>query len=182
MNPEALGPTGGGTVIDAARAVAEKVWDDINGRAGGDHFLGDVDAEIREEILERWTELVTAAYPGATGKLSPRGKFTEDDEGELRFAIGNKDGLVLLDFGKSVAWLAIPPQQAVEIAERIIDRARRVADGPLVVRLGSDQAESRRPQAQAPAPGAVAEPDAVPDADLPSPAESDPGAPTGSGP
>lgn len=62
---------------------------------------------------------------GATGRY-PDGKLNEDDEGELALKIGVKDGNVVLDFGKPVAWFAMPPDLAVDLAERLIARATKI--------------------------------------------------------
>jgi len=41
---------------------------------------------------------------GATGE-HPQGKLTPHDEGGIQFAIGVKDGKVVLDFGQPVVWV-----------------------------------------------------------------------------
>ena len=48
-------------------------------------------------------------------------------EGELNFAIGERWENVFIDFGSPVAWLAMPPEQAVAFAELLIKKARYVA-------------------------------------------------------
>lgn len=53
---------------------------------------------------------------GATG-LFPQGKLQSDDEGEIRLAVGQKDGKVVIDFGKPVAWLGFDAEQAESIAD-----------------------------------------------------------------
>ena len=63
---------------------------------------------------------------GATGQF-PYGKINACDEGQLRFAIGERDNNVILDFGKEVVWLAMPPEQAVALAQMLIAKARIVA-------------------------------------------------------
>jgi len=52
---------------------------------------------------------------GATGRF-PEGKIHDSDEGEIRFAVGSKDGNVIIEFGKPVAWLGLPPDLARELA------------------------------------------------------------------
>ena len=63
---------------------------------------------------------------GATGQF-PHGKAAPDDEGAVRFAIGERDGNVLIDFGTPVKWMAMPPEQAVAMAQTLIAKARIVA-------------------------------------------------------
>lgn len=60
---------------------------------------------------------------GGTGRL-PDGMTRPDDEGELRFAVGrDKRGNVQVDFGKPVAWFALPPDQAKALAALLIKHA-----------------------------------------------------------
>lgn len=67
---------------------------------------------------------------GPTGKF-PEGKLNDGDDGELQFAVGNKDGNVVLIFGVPTKWLAMPP-----------DKARAFAQGLL---LQADYAEGKKP-------------------------------------
>jgi hypothetical protein len=63
---------------------------------------------------------------GATGRY-PRGMSRPDDEGELRTAIAGdpKKRMVHMDFGKSVQWLAMQPEQAEERAVGLIRAAKK---------------------------------------------------------
>lgn len=65
---------------------------------------------------------------GATGEF-PQGKMNEDDEGELRLAVATRDGKVIIVFGASVAWMAMPPEDAKALAECIIKHADEAAEG-----------------------------------------------------
>lgn len=59
---------------------------------------------------------------GATGNF-PRGKITEEDEGELQLAVGTLGGEVIVHFGKPVKWIGMPPQDARQLAVFIMNRA-----------------------------------------------------------
>lgn len=61
---------------------------------------------------------------GATGKF-PMPAVSDDDEGQLTMAIGfdQVNGLVRLEFGTPVAWLALPPAEAIELAKGLLKRA-----------------------------------------------------------
>lgn len=61
---------------------------------------------------------------GATGR-HPQGVLSDDDEGELRMGVARDplDGLVHIKFGKPVAWMALPPESAVEFAKTILKHA-----------------------------------------------------------
>lgn len=63
---------------------------------------------------------------GATGGF-PQGKLNGTDEGELRFAVGEEGGNVVIRFGGTVSWLGMPPEQAVSFAEVLIAKARQIA-------------------------------------------------------
>lgn len=60
---------------------------------------------------------------GATGTY-PEGKVNKQDEGGIRFAIGrDQQGNVVIDFGKDVSWIAMQPEQAMELGRRIMAQA-----------------------------------------------------------
>lgn len=60
---------------------------------------------------------------GATGQF-PDGKLDNSDEGELAFAVGrDSDGNVRIDFGTPVAWMAMPPYIAINLARTMLKHA-----------------------------------------------------------
>lgn len=66
---------------------------------------------------------------GATNRF-PRGKFTKGDEGELRLAVYVKDGTVVMDFGKPVAWMGLDSVAAKQMAELLIKHADSLESNP----------------------------------------------------
>ncbi len=62
--------------------------------------------------------------PGPTGEF-PQGKLNPEDEGELAITVRIEDGNVRIDFGKPVAWLAMPPKMAIDLAGSLIRYAKR---------------------------------------------------------
>jgi hypothetical protein len=62
---------------------------------------------------------------GSTGKY-PLGKLDPTDEGELNIAVFILKGKIRIEFGKPVAWLAMPPKQAIDFAELIIRHANKI--------------------------------------------------------
>lgn len=64
---------------------------------------------------------------GATGKF-PEGKLNADDEGELQFAIAadKKNKVVIIDFGKEVAWLGMPKDVAIAFANSVLEKAEEL--------------------------------------------------------
>jgi hypothetical protein len=60
---------------------------------------------------------------GPTGDY-PHGKLRPDDEGGLNCAIAvDKNGMVFIDFGKAVNWLALPKEEAIELAKILLTKA-----------------------------------------------------------
>ena len=68
---------------------------------------------------------MTDDKPGPTGDF-PLGKLNEDDEGALNCAISQENGCVRIDFGKPIAWLAMPPDLAFDFATTIMVHVRRL--------------------------------------------------------
>jgi len=56
----------------------------------------------------------------------PRGKFSEDDEGELAMRIGVQDKTIILDFGKPVKWLGFGKQDAINLATSLLEKANQL--------------------------------------------------------
>jgi hypothetical protein len=54
----------------------------------------------------------------------PDGMLNEDDEGAINIAIGIEEGNVIVNFGKPVAWLGLPGDQAIEMGRTLIKRGR----------------------------------------------------------
>lgn len=46
-----------------------------------------------------------------------------------------ESGVVVVDFGKGVTWLAISPQDAIALAQSLIKHARAISKEPLTVQL-----------------------------------------------
>lgn len=82
----------------------------------------DNDIETETYINER-ADLRRELELGATGDF-PLGKLNADDEGALQIAIGRDEKTnVVLNFGKPIAWVAMPPQDAVNFALTVLGHA-----------------------------------------------------------
>jgi hypothetical protein len=67
----------------------------------------------------------------------PGGRLNEHDEGAIAIAIGHKNGRVVLTFDNPVRWCAFTPEQALSIAQGLIDHAREAGlKGPVTIRIG----------------------------------------------
>lgn len=62
---------------------------------------------------------------GATGEF-PDGQISPDDEGEIQIGITHHNGQIIMNFGKSVRWLAFDPKLAKQIAESLRQHAAAV--------------------------------------------------------
>ena len=67
---------------------------------------------------------------GPTGRY-PHWKLNEEDEGELAVRIAGDPaaGVVRLDFGALVRWLAFPPAQVDDLCAMLQKAAQRVREG-----------------------------------------------------
>ena len=83
---------------------------------------------------------------GATGKF-PDGKLCPEDEGELALKVSCGAGIVKIDFGKKVRWIALPPADAANFAMMIVAHAQQASaaleEKQKSTILGPDGAPSR---------------------------------------
>lgn len=88
------------------------------------HALHEKLTAARDAFAKRYTG---PEQLGATGRF-PLGKLTPDDEGELRMAIAADPTTktIILDFGKPVAWLGLPRDDARTLAETILRRLKEI--------------------------------------------------------
>lgn len=86
------------------------------------------------EILKR----LVAQGDGTAKRAYPEGRMGAHDEGELAFAVGvnEQHGTVVLNFNKPVTWLGMGPEDAVRLAEMLIEKARAISKTPLTVSVG----------------------------------------------
>lgn len=91
-----------------------------------DNFIGNkgdyLDVANPEKLMKTFMRPPSTPNLGATGNF-PEPKITDDDEGEIRIGITEKDGVVVIDFGKLVSWIGFTKEQAKEIGETLIRRA-----------------------------------------------------------
>ena len=97
----------------------------------GEAFKDKKEAQAKFEAMEARNKLTrslldTTGFRGALGDY-PQGKLTPSDEGAIQFAIGIEKGKVVLDFGTSVHWVGMSPQQACDLASLLVKRARECA-------------------------------------------------------
>jgi hypothetical protein len=61
---------------------------------------------------------------GPTGQF-PGGMIRQDDQGSINIAISDMDshGNIHIDFGTPVAWVALPAEQAINLARLLLRKA-----------------------------------------------------------
>lgn len=72
--------------------------------------------------------LLAAQQPGPTGEY-PEGELSEDDEGELQLRVHHAQGNVVIEFGKSITWLALPHDEVPQFLQIIADHAEAAKGG-----------------------------------------------------
>lgn len=71
-----------------------------------------------------------------TGEF-PNGRLNDDDQGAVAVAIAHQNGAVTLQFPKNLNWIGFTPEQAIDIAQSLIEHARKCGcTKPLTVKIG----------------------------------------------
>ncbi len=85
-------------------------------------------AQMQPEFIKRLREN-SESLNEKLGKTHqhPEGRLTPQDEGAIKFAVGVKDGKVIIDYGTPVSWIGMPPEQAMELAQLLIKRAQSIS-------------------------------------------------------
>ena len=67
----------------------------------------------------------------------PNGRLNADDQGATAVAIGHEKGAVTMQFPRNLNWIGFTPDQAVDIAQVLIEHARKCGSTkPLTVKIG----------------------------------------------
>ena len=91
------------------------------------------DYEQQSELLKRFRE----EQEGTAKREFPEGRLSGDDDGSITFKIGadpNKN-VVAIEFSKPTHWVAMQPKQAIELAQALIQHARKISKEPLRVSI-----------------------------------------------
>lgn len=89
--------------------------------------------EDNKAAMQRFSDQVA----GRAERSWSDGRLGATDDGDLAFAVGPhpEHELVVIDFGKPVEFVSMPPQQAVELAQALIKHARAIATEPVKISL-----------------------------------------------
>ncbi len=67
----------------------------------------------------------------------PEGRLNPTDEGAVAVGVGHQNGKVVMQFPKSLNWIGFTPEQAIEIAETLVEHARACGCAkPLTFKIG----------------------------------------------
>jgi len=75
--------------------------------------------QVSDEIIRAMQEVMTKDRLGATGNF-PDGKLTDNDEGEIRFAVAILKGKVVINFGEPITSLGMSRVQARKLGQLLI--------------------------------------------------------------
>lgn len=66
-----------------------------------------------------------------------QGRLSADDDGDVAFKISSdaEKSVVRIDFPKPMTWIAMNPQEAIELAQMLIKQARAVSREPIRISL-----------------------------------------------
>lgn len=67
----------------------------------------------------------------------PDGRLREDDSGAVPLAIAHEKGRVTMQFPRNLNWIGFTPEQAIDIAQGLINHARKCGCAkPLTIKVG----------------------------------------------
>lgn len=92
--------------------------------------------EELNSLRDRFAQEAKSLGLGAT-RAFPQGVVNDLDEGEIQFAVkGDPEReKVFINFGKSVDFVGMTPQQAIDLAQCLIKHARASAKSPVSIVL-----------------------------------------------
>lgn len=94
------------------------------------HESNEAERTINSELLKE-LDVKTRMIEEMMGQAKPRfpqGKITEDDQGEITFAVAadRNKGVVILRFGKPVDWLGLDAEHARHLGNILIEKANQL--------------------------------------------------------
>ena len=67
----------------------------------------------------------------------PDGRLNQHDQGAIAVAIGHDKGRVTMQFPKNLNWIGFTPEEAIGLAEMLVEHARQCGcEKPLTLKLG----------------------------------------------
>ncbi|MHB1328003.1 MAG: hypothetical protein ACYC2K_07360 [Gemmatimonadales bacterium] len=67
----------------------------------------------------------------------PAGRLNPQDDGAVAVGIGHQSGKVVMQFPKNLNWIGFTPDQAIDIAQSLVEHARQCGSKkPLTLKVG----------------------------------------------
>lgn len=91
------------------------------------HHSNDADDKYIRDLFKNAIPL--ASPFGGTGRY-PQGQLSPSDEGEIQFGVAADptNNKVVINFGKPTAWIGFDAEQAEQLAESLLSKARMIRD------------------------------------------------------
>lgn len=91
------------------------------------HHSNDADDQYIRDLFK--SSIPLAAPFGGTGRF-PQGQLSPSDEGEIQFGVAAdpQKNKVVINFGKPTAWIGFDAEQAEQLAESLLSKARMLRD------------------------------------------------------
>lgn len=80
-------------------------------------------------------QAILAQLQGEVQGTFPEGRMHPADEGALMLTIGHADGKVVIQFPQPVLWVGFNAEQAVAIAQLLVQHAQAVSGGVIELRV-----------------------------------------------
>lgn len=88
-----------------------------------------------DEPMDRIPEWLRQTLAKTEGEF-PDGRLNPADEGAVSVAIGRQAGKVVMQFPKNLNWIGFTADQAIDIANSLIEHARKAGSKkPLTVKI-----------------------------------------------
>lgn len=85
------------------------------------------------ELMRRFIDQID----GTAKREYPAGRMGHEDDGALAMAFVTDPvkKVVVIRFGKPVEWIGLGPDECVEMAQQLVERAREISDKPVTFRI-----------------------------------------------
>ena len=96
-----------------------------------------IQKEFKRKQKEKDIETMVPDIKLGALKQYTEGKYGPTDEGAISFAIGSDETnqRVFIEYATPVTWLAMNPQQAMTVAQALIEHAKKISKEPLTLAL-----------------------------------------------
>ena len=58
--------------------------------------------------------------------MANKGTIQDQGQTDVQFKIGEREGFVVLDFGKPTQWIALAPEDMIDLAAKLVNVAEKI--------------------------------------------------------